>query len=60
MSKDAFIAAHEALVDEYLESHPSATWQQAYDATADGAWNRMRDHYAGMADDLRERRKYGL
>lgn len=60
MSKEAFMAAHEALVEEYLDSHPNATWEQAYEATSDGAYDRMRDRLADQADDLRQRRKEGL
>jgi hypothetical protein len=60
MSKEHFMAAHEALVEEYLDEHPEATWEQAYSATADGAYNRMRDRLADMADDYRQRRKEGL
>lgn len=60
MSKEHFMAAHETLVEEYLDEHPDATWEQAYEATADGAWDRMRDRLADMADDYRQRRKEGL
>jgi hypothetical protein len=57
--KELFIEAHEELVDEYLEAHPTATWQQAYDRTADAAYGRMTDGLADMADTLRDRAKYG-
>ncbi len=60
MSKEHFIAAHEELVEEYLEQHPEADWSQAYDATADRAYGRMTDRLADMADELRQRRKEGL
>ena len=60
MSKEWFMAAHEALVEEYLEAHPDADWSEAYEATADGAWGRMRDNMADRADYYRQARKDGL
>ena len=54
MSKEAFIEAHDALVEEYLEAHPNATWAQAYDRTADGAWDRSRDLMAARIDAARD------
>lgn len=53
MSKEQWLAAHEELVTEYLDKHPSATWQEAYDRTANGAWSRSRETYAAMVDHLR-------
>lgn len=57
--KELFIAAHEQLIEEYLERHPNATEQQAYDATADRAYDRMTDDLAARADMLRLRAKEG-
>lgn len=54
MSKEHFIAAHEQLVEEYLEAHPEATEAQAYDRTADAAYDRMRDNLADLADHYRD------
>jgi len=70
MSKEAFIAAHEQLIDEYMEAwedmHPNATaeeWRaaeaRAYDVTADDAWGRMRDNLADWGDYLRMVAKEG-
>lgn len=59
MSKELFIAAHEALIDEYLEEHPLRTWQEAYEATADKANDRMVERLAAHADYLRDKRKEG-
>ena len=59
MSKELFIDAHEELIDEYLEAHPNATEQQAYDATADAAYGRMTDRLGDMADAAHDRAKYG-
>lgn len=55
--KDLYIAAHEQLIEQYLIYHPDATEMEAYDATADGAYARMRDKYADMADAAWDRAK---
>ena len=57
MSKELFIAAHEELIEKYLERHPNATEAEAYEKTADGAYDHMRDKLADMADTLRQRKK---
>jgi hypothetical protein len=57
MSKELFIAAHEELIERYLENHPNATEAEAYDRTADRAYDRMTDKMADMADTLRQRAK---
>ena len=57
MSKELYIEAHEELIEEFLEEHPGATWSQAYEATADGAWNKAANKYADMIDDYRMRQK---
>ena len=57
MSKEAWLAAHEALVEEYLDAHPNATWDQAYSRSADGAWDRSRDMMAERIDAARDRLK---
>lgn len=59
MSKELFIAAHEELIEKYLERHPNATEAEAYEKTADGAYDRMCDRFADMADNLRLRAKEG-
>lgn len=53
MCKELYMAAHEELVDQYLEDHPDADWAEAYEKTADGAYSRMRDKYADMIDRAR-------
>lgn len=57
MSEEWFIEAHEREVADYMDRHPNATWEQAYDRTADGAYDRMRDEMADAADTLRQRAK---
>ena len=59
MSKELFILAHEELIGQYLEDHPEATEAEAYDKTADGAYDRMTDKLAGMIDQARQRKKDG-
>ena len=55
--KELFIAAHEQLVEEYLLDHPDADWSEAYDKTADSAYERMRDNFASMVDEAHDRAK---
>ena len=59
MSKELFIQAHEELIERYLEKHPDATETEAYEKTADGAYDHMVDRLADMADAARDRAKYG-
>lgn len=59
MSKEHFIAAHDQLVNEYLDRHPNADWRTAYDKTADRAYDRMRNNLADLADTARLRAKEG-
>ena len=57
MSKEHFMAAHEELVEEYLDRHPDADWSQAYEATADAAYGRMQDRLGDQIDRIRQLRK---
>lgn len=52
--KELFIEAHEELISEYLERDPKAEYQEAYDRTADLAYDRMVDKMAYWADILRK------
>ena len=54
MSKEHFIAAHEELIAEYLDRNPCASEAEAYDRTADRAYDRMVDGLADRADRLRK------
>jgi hypothetical protein len=62
MSKELYIACHEALIEEYLEENglDDDHYQDAYEATADAAYGRMQDVIADRADAaweaFRERR----
>lgn len=55
--KELFIAAHEELIEEYLLDHPDATESEAYEKTADAAYNRYVQKYADMVDAALERHK---
>lgn len=59
MGKEMFIAAHEQLIEEYLNEHPDADWGEAYEKTGDLAGERMRDNFADMIDTARLRAKEG-
>ena len=55
--KELFIAAHEELIEQYLNDHPEASDAEAYEATADGAYDRYTDKFADMADAAKQRAK---
>lgn len=57
--KELFIAAHEELIEQYLLDHPNADWNEAYEKTSDGAYDRYRDKFADMVDGARLRAKEG-
>ena len=57
MSKELYIAAHEDLIEQYMEAHPEADWTKAYEATAYGAWDRMKDRLADRIDEYRTKWK---
>lgn len=59
MSKEMFMDAHEQLIEEYLERHPDADWNEAYERTADLAHGRMRENLADRADHYRLLKKEG-
>ena len=58
--KELFIAAHEELIEEYLEVHPEADWSEAYEKTGDLAYNRYIDKAADIADTARGAREDSL
>jgi hypothetical protein len=51
--KELFLQAHEQLIAEFMESHPEADETAAYEATADGAYERMRENMADQIDHAR-------
>jgi len=57
--KELFIEAHEELIAEYLDAHPNATEQQAYDLTVDAALDRMTDMLSDRIDAAHDRMKDG-
>jgi len=56
--KELYISAVEELIEKYLEKHPDATWNDAYEKVSDRAYNRYRDKFADMVDVARDRAKY--
>ena len=56
--KELYMAMQEEMIEEYLNDHPHADWNEAYEATADGAYDRVIDKMADMADAARDRAKY--
>lgn len=58
MSKELFIAAHEELIEEYMAANEDADYQEAYEKTADGAYERYCDKFAGLIDRARMESKY--
>lgn len=57
MSKELFMAAHEELIEQYMNDHPDASWDEAYEKTGDAAYDRMRDKFADMVDAAKQRAK---
>ena len=52
--KDLFIAAHEELIEEYLEAHPESDWSDAYEKTSDAAYARFQDKCADLCAKAEE------
>ena len=52
--KDLFIEQHERLMADYLDAHPEADEQEAYEATSGHAFDALGDHLADMADHYRD------
>jgi hypothetical protein len=55
--RELYMAAHEELMARWLEDHPGASEDEAYDKTADAAYGHMTDKLADMADRLRKEAK---
>lgn len=55
--KELFIAAHEALIEVLLESHPWADWDEAYEACSDEAYLKLREDLANRAYQARQQPK---
>jgi hypothetical protein len=53
MSKELWLAAHEQLVDEFLNDNPDATDEAAEEWANENADDRMGDNIAHMADHAR-------
>ena len=55
--KDLYMEEHERLIEEYMETHPGATWDEAYDRCGDDAYLAMQDRCADRANNARQRQK---
>lgn len=55
IGKELFMAAHERLIEEYEDAHPGC--KDAYERTADLAYDRMRDDLFDAADAARKRQR---
>jgi hypothetical protein len=55
--KDLFIEQHERLMSDYLDAHPGADEEEAYDATGGAAYDSLGEHFADMADHYRDMAK---
>lgn len=54
-SKDIYMREHERLVG--IAEDEGMDWTEAYEATADAAWDAMRDRFADMVDAARQQGK---
>lgn len=54
-SKEIYLAEHERLTA--LAEEGGLSFEEAYDSTADAAYDAMRDRLANKADELRQRAK---
>jgi hypothetical protein len=55
--KDLYLNALDAMIDEYIDQNPDADWSEAYDACADGAYDRARADLFDAADHFRKQAK---
>lgn len=61
MSKELWIAQHERAVAEAMEADPSLSWDAAYEShgVALRADALYKEYFAVMADEAKDRKKYG-
>lgn len=57
MSKEMFMEFHDGLVEEYMAENPDASEDEAIDATADQAMEKVKDYYDVLGDYQYERMK---
>ena len=53
MSKELYIAATEEIIEELMAANPGMTWGEAYEKSADLAYDRYRDKFADLVDAAR-------
>ena len=56
MSREMFNDAHEELVEEMMEE-TGCSWSEAYEKTADAAYDRMCGNLADRIDHIRQLQK---
>lgn len=59
MSKDLWLRTHEKMISEWMDAHQAASWDEAYDRTVDMVDARVAGIIADMADEAKDRAKYG-
>lgn len=55
--REDFENIHETLIEKYLEHHPTLTYEEARDATAEAAYSAYIDFYAARVDALTDAAK---
>ncbi len=55
--KEDFGEIHETFIDKYMEQHPTSTYQEASDATAEAAYSTYIDAYAARIDAVSDAAK---
>jgi hypothetical protein len=56
-TKELFIEHHERLIGDYLDAHPEADEEEAYNATGGLAYDSLGDHMADIADHYYQQMK---
>lgn len=54
MNKDFYLETLEIMIGDYLDEHPDATYDDAYELLADRAYDAALDRMADMADHYRD------
>lgn len=55
--KDLYAETLENMITDYLEEHPNATWDYAYELLADAAYEAAMDKVADMTEYYADRVK---
>lgn len=57
MSKELYMAACDQIIEKLMAENPNMIWDEAYEKSADLAYDRMRENMADYDDYLRMRAK---